>query len=118
MSSSTEHSICLFNSNDGNIFLGLAHEELLTLEDLNKEEIENFLTKHSDDYIFMALSFNLKNKFFGLSSKNIDLQNFPLAVFWVPKLVVSISKDHFEIKKGTATKDQLDLINLMLQNGS
>jgi len=59
--------------------------------------IQHFVHKHKGRYIFMGLSYDLKQEFLNSSPQNHDYSKLPLAFLWVPELVVDIEND--SIKK-------------------
>lgn len=67
------------------------------------DQIKQFVTTHKGSYIFLALSYDLKNEIHGLESRNHDDVQFPRAVLIVPETVVSLTPEGFEVKTGKLT---------------
>jgi para-aminobenzoate synthetase component 1 len=66
-------------------------------------QIENFITKNQGEYIISAFSYDLKNHFESLNSKNNDLSEFPDVILWVPVVVIQFEGDNYQVLKGELT---------------
>lgn len=101
-------NICFLNSNDSTGLLGFGGNQLLRLQEHNTmDNIQTFIDENSNRYIFLCLSYDLKNEIEQLSSSNFDSLGFPNAVLWVPKCVVKINDDVLEIVQGLDNEDNL-----------
>jgi len=88
-------SLIYFQPNTAENLLGLIPEYELLIsnkEDFNK--LDEFFHSHKDRYIFGWMNYDLKNQFEHLSSKNEKFIDFPLAYFFVPKVVVRKNEGH------------------------
>lgn len=93
--------MAFLNSNNGSSTLAFGEGEHLILE--NNEglkEMQVFIDLNKEDYIFTALSYDLKNGIEKLESKNDDYLNFPKAILWVPKYVIRREKEKVIFLKG------------------
>ena len=88
--------ICIFNSNNGDRIIGFECENIYESSRFDRNEIEQFLSNNSENYVFTALSFDLKNPLLELSSRHVDQQKFPLISLWAPKNVVKLSSEGHE----------------------
>ncbi len=66
-------------------------------------QIERFINKNQGDYILSAFSYDLKNQFESLNSKNIDLSDFPDVILWIPAVVIQFEADNYQVLKGELT---------------
>jgi len=81
--------MAFLNSNNGSSTLAFGEGEYLILKkNEGLEEMQAFINLHKEEYIFTALSYDLKNGIENLESKNDDYLNFPKAILWVPKYVI------------------------------
>ena len=84
--------ITYLNSNNNAGLIAFGEGPALRFDENNSLlQMQEFINVHSGKYIFMNLSYDLKNKIEKLTSTNIDYSNFPLATFWVPEYVIEIS---------------------------
>ena len=93
--------MAFLNSNNGSSTLAFGDGEHLILE--NNEglkEMQVFIDLNKEDYIFTALSYDLKNGIEKLESKNDDYLNFPKAILWVPKYVIRREEEKIIFLKG------------------
>jgi para-aminobenzoate synthetase component I len=106
-----QDTIAYFNSNNEKNILGIGRKTLLRLEQTDPlEKIDEFLKSNQGQYIFMALSYDLKNKVMDLKSENMDLIQFPLAMFWVPEFVVQIEESQITFLQGEASDQRVKLV--------
>ena len=99
-------NVCFLNSNNGNGLLALGGQDILVIKHvISIDEIDKFIDERPNKYIFLCLSYDLKNRFESLSSKNTDNTSFPDLVLWCPDCVFDIKKDSLNIIQGTASKD-------------
>ena len=107
--------ICIFNSNNGDRIIGFESEHIYQSLRFDRNEIEQFLSNNSGNYIFTALSFDLKNDLLGLSSRHIDHQNFPLISLWVPKNVVRLTSEGHEFLKGNKSSESMAFLDWLVE---
>ncbi|MFM7300726.1 MAG: chorismate-binding protein, partial [Crocinitomicaceae bacterium] len=107
--------ICIFNSNNGDRIIGFQCENIYQSSRFNQNEIEQFLSNNSENYVFTALSFDLKNPLLGLSSRHEDQQNFPLISFWVPKNVVRLTSEGFEFLRGNQSSETIAFLDWLVE---
>ncbi|WP_240612548.1 anthranilate synthase component I family protein [Brumimicrobium salinarum] len=75
------------------------------------KEAADFLEKHTEDYRFGYISYDLKNEVEDLKSQNLDRIQFPTVGFFVPKYVVEWNEDEkLNFLKGKADQKALDFI--------
>ena len=110
-----EIPICIFNSNNGERLIGFDCEDSYTANTFELNEIEDFINKNKNNYTFVALSFDLKNPFMTLNSKNKDEQEFPLLLLWTPKYVVNFKSEGHHFLKGTPTQDSIDFLDWLME---
>ena len=89
------------NSNDGSGLIGVGDKSHLIFDAKSDlEELDDFVRNHKGEYIFFSLSYDLKNKFEDLESKNEDNIDFPLAILWCPEYVLEQKEDELTFLKG------------------
>jgi len=94
--------IAYLKGNDGKAIVALGNEDQLILRGGELASIDSFLEKHKGDWIFTALSYDLKVSLHHMSSSNPDRIHFPDAVFFVPKIVVQVENGKLNYRKGSA----------------
>lgn len=93
--------MAFLDSNNGSSILAFGGGECLILKsNEGLAGIQAFVDLHNKDYIFTALSYDLKNGIEKLESKNQDFSNFPKAILWVPKYVIRREQDKIIFLKG------------------
>ena len=98
--------MCFLNSNDGSGLLAFGKGELLEVRGLGTlEETDAFLNKHKGKYIFLALSYDIKNQIEKLESDNSDEIEFPDALIWCPDVVVRLEEGKFVFLQGTESEE-------------
>jgi para-aminobenzoate synthetase component I len=106
-------SLIYFQPNSPKNILGLnAEYEVLVSrkEDFNK--LDNFFHNHKDRYIFGWINYDVKNQFEDLTSQNQAFIDFPLAYFYVPKLVARKNDiDEVEYLEKTPSPEERKLVN-------
>lgn len=84
-------TIAFLNNNDGTATLALSETTRLVCKQSSAlSSIKDFIDANSGKYVFSALSYDLKEEILEVTSKNDNSSQFPFALFWVPKLVVTI----------------------------
>ena len=106
--------IAYLNSNNGSSILAFGVGPSLRLENGGLTELQEFIDANKGEYIFLALSYDLKNDIEKLSSKNTDNVEFPKAILWVPENVVRISENHWSFLKGEQSIDNKIVISNFL----
>jgi para-aminobenzoate synthetase component I len=110
-----QETIAYFNSNNEKNLLGIGRTAMLRFHESNQlDDIDDFLSKYSGKYVFAALSYDLKNKVEALTSANVDLIQFPLAIFWVPEIVVEVSKNQVIFVQGEESPESIRKIKAYL----
>ena len=95
------YPMAFLDSNNGSSTLAFGEGECLILKsNEGLADIQAFVDLHPKDYIFMALSYDLKNGIEKLESTNQDFSNFPKAILWVPKYVIRREQDKIIFLKG------------------
>ncbi|UKN03038.1 anthranilate synthase component I family protein [Paracrocinitomix mangrovi] len=105
-------SISFIRDDDNFLIAWDTKDELLLEDEFSFEKFEKFKTKNTEEYIFTALSYDIKNYIeSSLISKNEDYDNFPTAIFFTTKNIF-ISNNGTAIYAGkNSDKDILELNN-------
>lgn len=104
--------ISYLNSNDGTSLLAFGEGELQLFDSENSiQAIQDFVDKHSGEFIFTCLSYDLKNEIENLDSANYDGMEFPKAILWTPECVVEIENDEYIFVKGKQTKEEIAFVD-------
>ena len=112
------HPFAYLNSNNGNAILAFGEGPKCTVTNDGLEAIQNFIDEHQGEYIFLALSYDLKNGIEKLASNNTDCSQFPNAFLWVPENVVQIKKNQLEFLKGVESIDNQLIVKDFLSKQS
>ena len=100
-----DSNICFLNSNDGTGLLGFGGQNLQIFNTGDvTSKIQSFIDSNRGKYIFLCLSYDLKNHIENLYSQNTDRIKFPTAMLWSPDCVAKINGDYFEIVQGPSNK--------------
>lgn len=89
-------TIAYFNSNDGSGYLATGCKAELRVDRTDEnalEQLQAFIDHHSNSYVVIALSYDLKNSIEELHSVNPDNSKFPLILCWVPDSFIQLNKD-------------------------
>ena len=109
--------VAYFNSNDGKSLLGFGKQSSLILdENKNLEIIDEFISDNSNNFIFTAISFDLKNRFENLKSNNKDDIQFPEAIFFTTKYVVELDNGKIKFIQGEKNAESISFINDFLRS--
>ena len=109
--------VAYFNSNDGKSLLGFGKQSSLILDENKKlESIDEFISDNSNNFIFTAISFDLKNRFENLKSNNKDDIQFPEAIFFTTKYVVELDNDKIKFIQGEKNAESISFINDFLRS--
>lgn len=105
--------ITYLNENDGTGILAFGEGPMFILDEGSElKDMQSFISKHSGDYIFTTLSYDLKSKIQNLESNNLDIHQYPLATFWVPETVALIVNDSVsEYLKGEANQKNSEFVS-------
>lgn len=89
------------NSNDGTGILAFGEDDRMTYSQGHVlPAMDAFLQKHKGAWMFMTLSYDLKNEIYGLTSSNRDEMQFPTAMLWRPRYVVRINRENVQFLQG------------------
>lgn len=87
-------TLAYLNGNDGNGLLALGEVTRLSIQNVTQVgSIQAFIDQNVGQYIFMGLSYDLKEAFLDDQPKNPDFNELPLAFLWVPEIVVEVKND-------------------------
>jgi hypothetical protein len=89
-----------FNSSDNLVYSGTGAISL----------IEKFINENRGEYIISAFSYDLKNQFESLTSRNEDISCFPDVLLWIPEIIVEFQDDGYRVVKGSLTIDDHSFI--------
>ncbi len=110
-----EKFITYLNSNDGKSLLAFGAKDSLIVNSQNSlEEMQGFIDSHKGSYIFVALSYDLKNEIEDLHSKNRNSLKFPKAIIWEAKNVVEIKNNQFEFIFGKESVENRQFVQLFI----
>ncbi len=100
-------TLAYLNGNDDNSLLALGETDRLIIHDSSEiERIQSFVDQHSGEYIFLGLSYDLKNAFLDSASSNPDFSGLPLAFLWVPEVVAKVSQNEvLKFEQGQRTTE-------------
>ena len=108
--------VSYLNSNNGEAILAFDSDDtLLVRSDDSINEIQEFIDKHHKAYIFIALSYDLKNDIEELNSTNNNALKFPKAILWAAKNVVKFNGDGFEFLAGEENERNIQFIQTFMQ---
>lgn len=100
------------NSNDGSGWLAFGNGSALQLNSNSSfDEIQSFMDRHKESFLFCCLSYDLKEELAGIQSTNIDGIGFPLAIIWKPEFVVRFQLDKFDFVQGEKVPEAMDIIH-------
>lgn len=103
--------VCFLNSNDGSSILAFGEGTSVRLEPgEGLAGIDQFIDKHIGHYLFMCLSYDLKNEVEALTSENKDAIAFPTAIIWRPQLVFIIDENQKKCVQGKPTDDDVQFV--------
>ena len=103
--------VAYLNSNNGSAILAFGEGPILSLGSHEGiDQIDSFIESHSQAYVFMALSYDLKNDLEQLESKNTDRIEFPKAILWSPKHVIRVEGENKEYLYGTRSLESESFI--------
>ena len=93
--------VIYLNSNDGTGILAFGEDDRMTYSQGRVlPAMDAFLQKHKGAWMFMTLSYELKNEICGLTSTNRDEMQFPAAMLWRPQYVVRINRENVVFLQG------------------
>jgi len=104
--------ICYLNSNDGTGILAFGIDEQFKCNDKNcLNQLQQFIDKHANSYLFGCLNYDLKNELENLESNNFDGIEFPKMIFWKPKYVVQLNKENYTFLQGERTEESFEFLD-------
>jgi para-aminobenzoate synthetase component 1 len=106
------------NSNDGSALAGLGCREKLTIYPGELMKLSAFMQANKSNWIFLALSYDIKNEFHPLQSNNSDSLGFPLALLFVPETVVEIKDNAISKVHGELTAEMSKALTEMQWNSA
>ena len=110
--------VSFLNSNNGSSILAFGVGPCLRMTGDVLDNMQSFIDKHNKEFIFVALSYDLKNDIEQLTSDNEDRVKFPKAILWVPDVVVKIEDDKWNYVQGCKTIENEDYINFFMSKQS
>ena len=100
-------NVCFLNSNNGEGLLAFGGKDILVIKHVSAlTDIDTFINDRPNKYIFLCLSYDLKNGIESLSSSNNDSVCFPDLVFWCPDSVFDIKNESLNLLQGASTNEQ------------
>ncbi len=79
-------------------------------------EIDSFIEKHKNHYLFTCFSYDLKNKIEKLESKNPDEIDFPLLKIWKAEVVLALENQNYTILEGELSAENKRLLEEILES--
>ncbi len=108
--------VTYLNSNNGKAILAFdALEDVHISSTGALDAIQSFIDRNKERYIFLALSYDLKNDIEKLQSENVDGVKFPQAILWSAKNVVEINGNHFNFLVGEENEENLKIIHSFME---
>ena len=113
--------IAYLNSNNGHSVLAFGKGESIRFDSKLDypnsilDELEKFIQKNINSYLFGYLSYDLKNEIHNLSSNNYDSVEFPLIYFWKPQYVVEMKNENFSFVQGEKCQESFDFVQNFLE---
>jgi para-aminobenzoate synthetase component I len=80
----------------------------------NLAEIDTFIAENQGKYIFMCLSYDLKNRIENLSSSNEDYIDFPEILIWTAQAVVEVIGMDYQLIEGEMNEDFSSILSSYL----
>ena len=100
-------NVCFLNSNNGEGLLAFGGKDILVIKNVSSlTDIDAFINDRPNKYIFLCLSYDLKNGIESLNSINNDSVCFPDLVFWCPDCVFDIKNESLNLLQGASTNEQ------------
>ena len=108
--------VSYLNSNNGKAILAFGSYDTLSVNSKDSlNEIQSFITNHKGKYIFIALSYDLKNDVENLKSNNLNIHQFPKAILWAAKNVVQINNNKIHFLEGEENVENLNFIQSFIK---
>jgi para-aminobenzoate synthetase component 1 len=107
-------STCAYlNTNDGKSLLALGESNRLLLQSSDDiSQIQDFVDSNSGAYIFMGLSYDLKEHYLDSTSGNTDYSELPSAFLWVPEVVLELKNEVISnVVQGDLNNDTQKCVN-------
>jgi para-aminobenzoate synthetase component 1 len=110
MNFNSKQRIAHFTSNDKTdelLAFGVSNDFTTQLEDeaLNIfKEIDQFISDNQGKYIFLAISYDLKNHIENLESKNEDSVDFPLLKMWTSETILAFKNESVTVLEGESNE--------------
>ena len=102
-------NVCFLNSNNGSGLLAFGGMDILVVDQVNSlDKIDVFIEERPNKFIFMCLSYDLKNQIEILKSENTDSTSFPDLVLWCPDFVFDIDGESYNMLQGDGSKKEYD----------
>lgn len=109
-------NICFLNSNDGTGLLAFGIQNEFILEKGQSiEQLQHYIDENKGSFLFGSLSYELKNEFEQLTSKNTDELAYPLAHFWTPTYVIHLDKEKFDYLQGDQDQESFDFLDYFME---
>jgi para-aminobenzoate synthetase component 1 len=105
--------VAFLRTNPSKSILAFGRGDRLSLIDSLKD-VDRFLSKHDESYVFSYLSYDLKNRIEKLDSKHTDLLKFPEIVLWKPSCVVEIAGTKITFLQGEQDAENKEFISEFL----
>ena len=100
-------NVCFLNSNNGKGLLAFGGKDILVIKNVSSlTDIDSFIKERPNKYIFLCLSYDLKNGIESLNSNNSDSVCFPDLVFWCPDCLFDIKNESLSLLQGASTNEQ------------
>jgi para-aminobenzoate synthetase component 1 len=103
--------VVYLNSNDGTGLVGIGEEDRIRFDQrVSLDSIQDFIDSNAGKYVFLLLSYDLKNSIEDLDSNNFDGVGFPVAALWTPSVVFEETEEGFDVLSGVAEESHMEVL--------
>ena len=111
--------VAYMNSNDGTSILAFGNGPEITLTESGSfDKMQAFVDAHRGQFIFGSLSYDLKNQVERLTSKNLNMHEFPHAILWVPHYVVRFKDETYHFEQGESCEESETFIQTFIEEST
>jgi len=90
-------------------------KEFILSDGQSVQSLQHFIESNKGQYLFGSLSYDLKNTFEKLSSKQTDRLAYPLAHFWIPSYVIHLEKEKFHYLQGEQDEASFQFLDSFME---
>jgi para-aminobenzoate synthetase component 1 len=90
-----KQTLAYYNGNGGKSLFAIGEQNRLRIDSVDQvQDMQHFIDANKGNYIFVALSYDLKEAFLDCPSQNSDYLKFPKAFLWVPQFVAKMNEEN------------------------